>query len=92
MAVTWFYVCVQQRFRAAFIQTMTSPTLSAERQFIDLIAGEMASGVHAAVRRWMGEIEQVLDSNLSDAAKLQRIRAIAASAGCNSLKEHGPIV
>jgi hypothetical protein len=88
LAITWFYVCVQQRFRAAFIQTMTSPTLSAERQFIDLIAGE----VHAAVRRWMGEIEQVLDSNLSDGAKLQRIRAIAASAGCNSLKEHGPIV
>jgi hypothetical protein len=52
----------------------------------------MASGVHAAVRRWMGEIEQVLDSNLSDGAKLQRIRAIAASAGCNSMKEHGPIV
>jgi len=73
-------------------QTMTSPTLSAERQFIDLIAGEMASGVHAAVRRWMGEIEQVLVSNLSDGAKLQRIRAIAASAGRNSLKEHGPIV
>jgi hypothetical protein len=73
-------------------QTMTSPTLSAERQFIDLIAGEMASGVHAAVRRWMGEIEQVLVSNLSDGAKLQRIRAIAASAGCNSLKEQGPIV
>jgi hypothetical protein len=66
--------------------------LSAEREFIDLIAGEMASGVHAAVRRWMGEIEQVLDSNLSDAAKLRRIRAIAASAGCNSMKEHGPIV
>ena len=72
--------------------TMTSPTLSAEREFIDLIAGEMTSGVHAAVRRWMGEIEQVLDSNLSDEAKLQRIRAVAARAGCNSLKEHGPIV
>jgi hypothetical protein len=73
---------------------MTSPTLSAsaEREFIDLIAGEMAGGVHAAVRRWMGEIEQVLDSNLSDEAKLQRIRAIAARAGCNSLKEHDPIV
>ena len=71
---------------------MTSPTLSAERAFIDLIAEEMASGVHAAVRRWMGEIEQALDSNLSDGAKLQRIRAIAARAGCNSLKEHDPIV
>jgi hypothetical protein len=71
---------------------MTSPTLSAERAFIDLIAEEMASGVHAAVRRWMAEIEQVIDSNLSDGAKLQRIRAIAARAGCNSLKEHDPTV
>ncbi|MGE5204320.1 MAG: hypothetical protein ACM3PW_01815 [Chlamydiota bacterium] len=71
---------------------MTSPTLGAEREFIDLIAGELASGVHAAVRRWMGEIEQVLDSNLSDSAKLLRIREIAARAGCNPLKEHGRIV
>ena len=71
---------------------MTSPTLSAERQFIDLIAGELASGVHAAVRRWMGEIEQVLGSSLSDSAKLLRIREIAAHAGCNPLKEQGRIV
>jgi hypothetical protein len=73
-------------------QPMTSPTLSAEREFIDLIADELASGVHAAVRRWMAEIEQVLGSDLSDAAKLLRIRDIAAQAGCNSLKEHGRIV
>ena len=72
--------------------TMTSPTLSAEREFVDLIADELASGVHAAVRRWMAEIEQVLGSGLSDAAKLLRIRDIAARAGCNSLKEHGRIV
>lgn len=71
---------------------MTSPTFSAEREFIDLIAGEISTGVHAAVRRWMGEIEQVLESPLSDAAKLLRIREIAARAGCNPLKEHGPIV
>ena len=68
---------------------MTSPTLSAEREFIDLIADEISTGVHAAVRRWMGEIQQVLDSQLSDAAKLSRIREIAARAGCNPLKEHG---
>lgn len=71
---------------------MTSPTLSAERQFIDLVAGELASGVHAAVRRWMGEIEQVLESELSDREKLLQIREIARSAGCNSLKEQGRIV
>jgi len=71
---------------------MTSPTLSAEREFIDLIAGEVASGVHAAVRRWMGEIEQVLGSDLSETAKLLRIREITARAGCKSLKEHGRIV
>lgn len=71
---------------------MTSPTLSAEREFIDLIAGELASGVHKAVRRWMGEIEQMLGSELSDQEKLLRIREIAAKAGCNSLKEHGRIV
>lgn len=71
---------------------MTSPTFSAEREFIDLIADELASGVHTAVRRWMGEIEQVLDSNLSDAAKLVRIRQIAARAGCNPLKEHDRII
>lgn len=71
---------------------MTSPTLSAERQFIDLVAGELASGVHAAVRRWMGEIEQVLESELSDREKLLQIREIARNAGCNSLKEHGRIV
>ena len=70
---------------------MTSPTLSAEKQFIDLVAGELASGVHAAVRRWMGEIEQVLESELSDREKLLQIREIARSAGCNSLKEHGRI-
>lgn len=73
-------------------QTMTSPTLSAEREFIDLIAGELASGVHAAVRRWMGEIEQVLGSSLSDHAKLLRIREIAARAGCNPLKEQRRII
>lgn len=67
---------------------MTSPTLSAEKEFIALIADEMASGVHAAVRRWMGEIEQVLDSDLSEAAKLLQIREIAAHAGCKPLKEH----
>lgn len=71
---------------------MTSPTLSAEREFIDLIAGELAGGVHTAIRRWMGEIEQVLGSELSDRKKLLRIREIAARAGCNSLKEHGRIV
>ena len=71
---------------------MTSPTLGAEREFIDLIADEMASGVHAALRRWMGEVEQVLDSNLSDPAKLLRIREIATRAGCKPLKGHGPIV
>lgn len=73
-------------------QTMASPTLSAEREFIDLIADELASGVHAAVRRWMGEIEQVLGSGLSDSAKLLRIREIAARAGCNPLKEQGRMV
>lgn len=73
-------------------QTMTSPTLSAEREFIDLIAVELASGVHAAVRRWMGEIEQILGSGLSDHAKLLRIREIAARAGCNPLKEQGRII
>ncbi|HSB76907.1 MAG TPA: hypothetical protein VLC12_14715 [Terriglobales bacterium] len=71
---------------------MTSPTLSAEREFIHLIADEMAAGVHTAVRRWMGEIEQVLASDLTDAAKLLRIREIAARAGCNSLKEHGRVI
>lgn len=72
--------------------SMTSPTLSAERHFIDLIADELANGVHAAVRRWMEEIEQVLGSELSDASKLLRIREIAARAGCNPLKENRRIV
>jgi hypothetical protein len=71
---------------------MTSPTLSAERQFIDLIADELANGVHAAVRRWMDEIELVLGSELSEAGKLMRIREIAARAGCNPLKENRRIV
>jgi len=71
---------------------MTSPTLSAEREFIHLIANEMASGVHAAVRRWMAEVEQVLDSNLSDRAKLLRIRQIAARAGCKPLTDQDRIV
>ena len=71
---------------------MTSPTLSAERELIHLIADEMAAGVHTAVRRWMSEIEQVLASDLTDAAKLLRIREIAARAGCNSLKEHGRVI
>lgn len=71
---------------------MTSPTLSAEREFIDLIADELASGVHTAVRRWMGEIEHVLGSDLSDAAKLLQIRDIVARAGCKSLKEQSRIV
>ena len=87
------FVCIeQQSYRAALPPSMTSPTFSAERQFIDLIADELAHGVHAAVRRWMGEIEQVLGSELSDRSKLLRIREIAARAGCNSLKENRRIV
>jgi hypothetical protein len=71
---------------------MTSPTLSAERDFIELIAGEISSGVQAAVRCWMDDIEQVLASPLSDGAKLLRIREIVARASSKSLKENGRIV
>jgi hypothetical protein len=71
---------------------MTSPILNAEKEFIELVAGEVVAGVHSAVRHWMSEIEQVLASDLSDSAKLRRIGEIAARADCNSLKEHGRIV
>ncbi len=86
-----FYLVSSRGFELTYFP-MTSPTLSAEREFIDLIADEISTGVHAAVRRWMGEIQQVLDSQLSETAKLLRIREIALHAGCKALKENGRVV
>ena len=54
--------------------------VDAEKQFIDLVAGEIASAVCEALGYWMAEIEVTLaaqDKTLDE--KLERVRAIVAA-------------
>ena len=50
--------------------------LSAEKELVAIIAQELAAGIDAALSGWMGDIQDVLDSALSDSAKLAAIQSI----------------
>ena len=54
-------------------------TSTVNREFIEAVAAEMWSGIHAAVGCWMGRIEQVLQSrNLTTLGRLQAVQEILA--------------
>ena len=50
--------------------------LAAERELIEIVAQEMEAGIDAALSGWMADIEDVLDSRLSDSAKVSAIQSI----------------
>jgi len=50
--------------------------LSAEKELVEAVAQELAAGIDGAVGGWMADIEDVLDSHLSDSAKLSAIQSI----------------
>ena len=50
--------------------------LSAEKELVAIVAQELAAGIDAALSGWMGDIQDVLDSALSDSAKLAAIQSI----------------
>jgi hypothetical protein len=54
-------------------------TTSVDRDFIDVIAGEITLGVNAAVNGWISEFESILeDSSLTTLGKLQAIHEVVA--------------
>jgi hypothetical protein len=50
--------------------------LSAEKELVAIFAEELAAGIDAALSGWMGDIADVLDSSLSNSAKLSAIQSI----------------
>jgi hypothetical protein len=50
--------------------------LAQERDLVEVVAQEMEAGIDAAVSGWMADIADVLDSRLSDSAKLSAIQSI----------------
>ncbi len=50
--------------------------LSAEKELVAIVAQELAAGIDAALSGWMGDVQDVLDSALSDSAKLAAIQSI----------------
>jgi len=50
--------------------------VATEKQLVAIVAQEMTAGIDAAVSGWMTDIEDVLDSGLSDSAKLSAIQSI----------------
>ena len=54
-------------------------TSTIDREFIEAVAAEMASGIHAALECWMAKIERVLqDKTLTTLGRLQAIQEILA--------------
>ena len=52
-------------------------TSTVNREFVEAVAAEMASGIHAAVECWMATIDQVLQSrNLTTLGRLQAVQEI----------------
>jgi hypothetical protein len=47
-----------------------------ERELIELIAGEICTGIQGAVGIWMEKLEAILQSDGSDSQKLQRLAAL----------------
>src|SRR5437763_9685511 len=50
--------------------------LASEKELVETIAQELAAGIDEALGGWMADIEDVLDSRLSDSAKLSAIQSI----------------
>lgn len=50
--------------------------LATEKELVQIIAQEMEAGIDEALSGWMVDIEDVLDSILSDSAKLSAIQSI----------------
>jgi alkyl sulfatase BDS1-like metallo-beta-lactamase superfamily hydrolase len=50
-----------------------------DRDFIEAVAGEMASGIHAAVDCWMSKVEDVFNNHhLTTLGRVQKIQDILA--------------
>ena len=48
-----------------------------DREFIEAVAAEMASGIHAALECWIGKIDRALNSrNLTTLGRLQAVQEI----------------
>ncbi len=47
-----------------------------EKELVAMVAQEMAAGIDAAVAGWMADIEDILESGLSDSAKLSAIQSV----------------
>lgn len=55
------------------------PISAADRDFIDAVATEMASGIHAALNGWMSKIENALeDTRLTTLGRLRAVREIVS--------------
>lgn len=48
----------------------------AEKELVAIVAEEMTAGIDAAVAGWMDDIEDILNSRLSDSAKLSAIQSV----------------
>lgn len=52
-------------------------TVTLPREFVDVIAGEMACGVDRAVECWMSQIEQALDdTRLTSLGRLYAVKEV----------------
>ena len=55
------------------------PLSAADRDFIDAVATEMASGIHAALNGWMSKIDNALeDTRLTTLGRLRAVREIVS--------------
>jgi hypothetical protein len=50
--------------------------LATEKELVEIVAQELAAGIDAALGGWMEDLQDVLDSPLSDPAKLSAIQSI----------------
>ncbi len=48
----------------------------AEKELVAIVAEEMTVGIEAAVAGWMTDVEDILNSRLSDSAKLSVIQSV----------------
>jgi hypothetical protein len=65
-----------------------------DREFIEAVAAEMASGIHAALECWMGKIDRALNSkSLTTLGRLQAVQEILTNykrlTGKTDLECHG---
>jgi hypothetical protein len=59
-----------------FLSSEVAGMLATEKELVRIIAQEMEAGIDEALSGWMVDIEDVLDSGLSDSAKLSAIQSI----------------